>query len=662
MPPTVEINVHESTSAGCAHKTVPDDIVISGFSGRFPESSTVEEFKENLFNGIDMVTDEPRRWPNGLYDLPDRMGKIKDIDLENIDDHFFNVNQKQAECMDPQMRMLLEATHEAIIDAGFNPQELRGSRTGVYIGISRSETEEYWCADADRVNGYGLTGCTRAMFANRISFTFDFKGPSYAIDALCSSSLYGLSRAFADIKNGHCDSAIVAGAGLILKPTISLQFKRLGMLSSDGKCKAFDKTGDGFGRSEACVVMFVQKSSQARRIYSTILNVRTNSDGHKEQGINFPDGKMQACLIRETCNEINLNPAEVDYVEAHGIGAKIDDTQEVGAITEVFCSDRNAPLLIGSVKSNMGHSDAAAGLCSVAKVLLAMENGCIPRNLHFKTPNPEIRGLIDNRVKIVERNTLWNGGIVAINSFGFGGANGHVILKSNQKPKSVEHTDTMPRLTVVSGRTSEAVSLLLDEIDKHKIDVEYLSLINDIHTENIPLHNYRGYSVVGASKTIREVNELNDGNRPIWYIYSGMGSQWASMGKDLMALEVFRNSINRCADVLRAEGIDLVEILTTSTESTFDSVLNSFVAIIAVEIGLTDVLTHLKIRPNGIVGHSVGELGAAYADGCFTLEQTILVAYRRGCSLLEANLKQGMMAAIGLSWEETKVMCELAPF
>lgn len=214
---------------------IQDDVCITGFSGRLPESSNIEEFKKNLFDGVDMVNDDPRRWSAGLYDLPKRTGKIKHDDLKNLDAQFFKLHQKQAEAMDPQLRMLLECTYEAIIDGGVNPQDIRGSRTGVYVGVSNSDSEEFWCRDPDVVNGYGLTGCARSMFANRLSFTFDFKGPSYAVDTACSSSLFAMDHAFRDIKSGRCDAAIVAGVGLIFKPTMSLQFKRLNMLSPDGE-------------------------------------------------------------------------------------------------------------------------------------------------------------------------------------------------------------------------------------------------------------------------------------------------------------------------------------------------------------------------------------------------------------------------------------------
>lgn len=301
------------------------EVVISGLSGRFPESSNVEEFKENLYNGIDMITDETdRRWSKGLFNMPDRFGKIKDENLEHFDHQYFNLHKKQAECMDPQIRIVLEATHEAIIDAGFNPRELRGSRTSVYIGASTSDATQYWCYDPDRCNGYGVIGCARSMLANRVSYNFDFLGPSYTIDSACSSSLYALAQAFQDIKYGRCDSAVVGGANLILNPAMSLQNKQLGLLSKDGKCKTFDESGDGYVRSEGIVVLFLQKASFARRIYSTILNVRTNNDGSKSSSITTPSGEKQSRLIRETYEDIGLSPNGVLYVEAHGTGTKVN--------------------------------------------------------------------------------------------------------------------------------------------------------------------------------------------------------------------------------------------------------------------------------------------------------------------------------------------------
>jgi fatty acid synthase len=530
---------------------IAEDVVITGISGRLPESDNIEEFKQQLFDGVDLVTDDERRWPSGLYSLPARTGKLKD--LSRFDATFFGVHAKQAHVMDPQLRMLLELTFEAIVDAGLNPNEIRGSRTGVFIGVSDSESSEFWTRDPEQINGYGLTGCCRAMFPNRISYTFDFTGPSYAVDTACSSSLVAFQQAVVAIKSGQCDSAIVGGVNLILKPTSSLQFHRLGMLSAQGMCKAFDASGSGYVRSEGAVVVYLQKASVANRVYATILGAKTNTDGYKDLGVTYPSGAMQNQLIRETYAEFGVDPLDVSYVEAHGTGTKVGDPQEVNSIADFFCKNRKEPLLIGSVKSNMGHAEPASGLCSLAKIVIAMEAGMIPANLHFKNPNKDIPALNDGKLKVISKNEPWKGGIVAINSFGFGGANAHVILKSNPKPKTSWPVDSMPRVIGVSGRSQEAVNVFLDNVEEHKHDEEFLALVDQIHKSNINGHTYRGYSVF-SDNPCREVSEVSNEKRPIWFIFSGMGSQWPGMAKELMELEIFRNSIKRSAEILKPHG------------------------------------------------------------------------------------------------------------
>lgn len=647
--------VREPTIINGSPYSLDDDIVISGFSGRLPESSNIEEFKKNLFDGIDMVNDDERRWPSGLHGLPTRSGKIKDV--KSFDATFFGVHAKQADVMDPQLRMLLETTHEAIVDAGINPLDLKGSKTGVFVGVSSSESDEYWTSEPERVNGYGLTGCCRAMFPNRISYTFDFNGPSFALDTACSSSLIAMHQAIAAMRAGDCDAAIVGGCNLLLKPTSSLQFHRLNMLSSDGACKAFDVDGKGYVRSEAVVTILLQKSKNARRVYATVVNSKTNTDGSKVQGITFPNGDMQNQLMRELYAESGINPADVVYVEAHGTGTKVGDPQEVNSIANLFCKDRKTPLLLGSVKSNMGHSEPASGLCSLAKILIAMEAGILPPNLYFNEPNPDIPALLDGSIKVVNKPTPWKGGLVGINSFGFGGANAHVVLRSHTKPKLSPVLDSkVPKIITVSGCTEEAVNTLLAKGKDYENDDEFISLIHDIHSNNITGHMYRGYHVLG-NVNIQEVGLYNGEKRPIWYVFSGMGSQWAGMGRELLSIDTFQRSIRRCADALKPVGVDLLNLLLNGTAETFENVVNSFVSIAAIQVALVDLLSLLGIHPDGIVGHSVGELGCAYADGTFTPEQTVLAAYWRGTSILESNLPPGGMAAIGLSWEEVKKLC-----
>nr|QMX41630.1 fatty acid synthase FAS2 [Dioryctria abietella] len=639
-----------------------DDIVMTGMSGRLPESDSIEEFATNLFEHVDMVTADDRRWPTGLHGLPDRNGKLKD--LAHFDATFFGVHAKQAHLMDPQLRLLLELTHEAIVDAGLNPAELRGSRTGVYVGVSNSETDEMWTLDPDKINGYALTGCCRAMFPNRISYTFDLKGPSYAIDTACSSSMFALSQAVAAIRAGHCDAAVVAGANLCLKPGNSLNFHRLSMLSPEGRCAAFDAEGRGYVRSEATVAVLLQKRADARRVYATVRGARMNTDGNKEQGITFPAGAMQRQLAEETFAEARLRPQDVAYVEAHGTGTKVGDPQEVNAIADLFCKDRKTPLLLGSVKSNMGHSEPASGLCSIAKVLIAMERGVIPANLHFKSPNPDIAALNDGRIKVVDTNTPWDGGLVAINSFGFGGANAHIILESERsKRPRVKNSGSVPRVVLASGRTEEAVQALLSLAAQHRDDAELHALMDAVHAQNIPGHSFRGYSVL-TDKPVEEILETEGSEkRPVWFVFSGMGSQWAGMARELMRLPVFAATVQRAAAALKPHGVDLVNILTAAPDAAFEDVINSFVSIAAVQVALVDVLRAVGIKPDGIVGHSVGELGCAYADETLTAEQAVLAAYWRGRSIKDAKLAPGAMAAVGLTWEQCEQRCppEIVP-
>ncbi|XP_012150604.1 fatty acid synthase 1 [Megachile rotundata] len=632
--------------------TTDDDIVISGISGRFPESSDVDEFRKNLFDGVDMVTDDERRWTSGIYGLPKRSGKLKDI--SSFDATFFGVHAKQAHVMDPQLRILLETTYEAIVDAGYNPNDLRGSKVGVFIGVSSSESDEYWSYDPEQVNGYALTGCCRAMFSNRISYTFDFTGPSFALDTACSSSLYAMHQAVALIRAGECEAAIVGGCNILLKPTASLQFHRLSMLSADGTCRAFDADGKGYVRSEAIGVIFLQKSKDARRVYATVVHSKTNIDGNKIQGITFPSGVMQNKLMREVYSESGINPADVVYVEAHGTGTKVGDPQEINSIAKLFCKGRKTPLLLGSVKSNMGHAEPASGICSLVKLLIAMETGVIPGNLHFKTPNRDIAALNDGRIQVIDKNTPWKGGLTAVNSFGFGGANAHVVLRSNPKPKLSPVLDSkLPKLVTVSGRTEEAVEVLLQKVKEHEKDDELIALLHDTYANNVSGHLYRGYSVLGNVNS-QEINAFSGEKRPIWYAFSGMGSQWPGMGRELLGIETFQRSLQRCADALKPEGIDLMYLIQHGTAETFSNVVHSFVSIAAIQVALVDVLSHLGVQPDGIIGHSVGELGCAYADGTFTPEQTVLAAYWRGRKILDSKLEPGAMAAVGLTWEEAK--------
>ncbi|NXF89098.1 FAS synthase, partial [Eubucco bourcierii] len=632
-----------------------EDVVIAGIAGKLPESENLQEFWENLMNGVDMVTEDDRRWKPGIYGLPRRNGKLKD--LSKFDASFFGVHPKQAHTMDPQLRILLEVSYEAILDGGFDPSTLRGTDTGVWVGNSGSEAGEALSQDPEELLGYSMTGCQRAMVPNRISYFYDFKGPSIAIDTACSSSLVALENAYKAIRNGQCSAALVGGVNILLKPNTSVQFMKLGMLSPDGACKAFDASGNGYCRSEAAVAIFLTKKSMAKRIYATIVNAGTNTDGFKEQGVTFPSGDMQQQLVVSLYKECGVKPEEVEYVEAHGTGTKVGDPQEVNGIANFFCQNRKKPLLIGSVKSNMGHPEPASGLSALAKVILSLEHGVWAPNIHFNTPNADIPALHDGTLEVVCKPIPVKGGLSSINSFGFGGANAHVILRPNEKKRKPLEPLTTPRLVQVCGRTPEAVETLIQESRKHAGCSAYLSLLNEISSIPVSSMPYRGYTLVGSESDIREIQQVQASGRPLWYICSGMGTQWKDMGVSLMKLDLFRQSILRSDEALKSTGIKVSELLLHADENTFDDTVNAFIGLAAIQIAQIDLLKAAGLQPDGIVGHSVGEVACGYADESLSHEEAILAAYWRGKCVKEGKLPAGGMAAVGLTWEECKQSC-----
>ncbi|XP_028912877.2 LOW QUALITY PROTEIN: fatty acid synthase [Ornithorhynchus anatinus] len=632
-----------------------EEVVIAGMAGKLPESENLQEFWDNLIGGVDMVTDDDRRWKAGLYGLPKRSGKLKELSASTAS--FFGVHSKQAHTMDPQLRILLEVTYEAIVDGGINPSTLRGSNAGVWIGVSGSETSEALSRDPESLLGYSMVGCQRAMMANRLSYFFDLKGPSIALDTACSSSLLALANAFRAIRVGDCDAAIVGGINLMLKPTTSVQFMKLGMLSPEGTCKSFDSEGNGYCRSEAVVAVFLTKRSLAKRVYATVINAGTNTDGFKEQGVTFPSGDVQERLVSSLYKASGISPDAVEYVEAHGTGTKVGDPQEVNGIVQAFCKSRREPLLIGSTKSNMGHPEPASGLAGLVKVLLSLEHGVWAPNLHFRHPNPEIPALTDGRLKVVAEPTPVRGGLVGINSFGFGGSNVHVILRPHGPRGRPPAPPSPPRLLQVSGRTAEAAQALLDRGRGLGEDRTFVSMLNDIALVPAAAMPFRGYAVLGGESQAAEVKQAPSGEPPLWFICSGMGTQWRGMGLSLMRLEIFRNSILRSDEAVKPLGLKVSELLLSTDEKTFDDIVHAFVSLTAIQIAQIDMLMAMGLKADGIIGHSLGEVACGYADGSLTQEEAVLAAYWRGQCIKEANFPAGSMAAVGLTWAECKKRC-----
>ncbi|XP_055326066.1 fatty acid synthase-like [Sitodiplosis mosellana] len=648
-----------------------DEIVITGVSGKFPNAENVAEFAKKLYNKVDLVTALGERWPNYDPEIPSRMGIINDI--EKFDATFFGVPYKQTHCMDPQGRLLIETAYEAILDAGVCPKSIRGSKTGVFIGACFNESERAFFYDPTHITlgGLGISGCSRAMLANRVSYCLGLTGPSFMMDTACSSSMYALDVAFSAIRSGECDAALVGGSNLLLHPYTTLQFARLGVIAKDGYCRPFDEKASGYTRSEGICVIYLQRARDAKRIYANLIYSKANCDGYKIEGITYPSGEMQEALLAEFYDDLQLDPTTVGYVEAHSTGTFVGDPEECKALDNIFCRGRTEPLLVGSIKSNIGHTESTSGACSITKAIIAFEHGKVPPNLNFEQIRSSIPALTEKRMIVCSETTPLNGDKIAINSFGFGGANAHALLSMNPKNKinGGAPLDNIPRLVNWAGRTEEAVNAMLNTLESQPLDAEYIGLLHSAQAEEVQGYLHRGYTILSKDSngdisknalSLSRAMKRVDGNKlPVVWLFSGMGSQWPMMGKALMVFPQFRETVQLCHRVLKPFGVDLMSVITSDDPKTFDHIVNSFIGISCIQIGLVNILRLLDVKMDYCIGHSVGELGVAYADGTLTAEQTILAAYSRGVVSVETKVIEGSMAAVGLGYE--KVVHMLPP-
>ncbi|XP_067207291.1 fatty acid synthase-like [Linepithema humile] len=636
-----------------------DEIVISGIAGRFPGSDNIKQLQENLFNKINLLKANHSRWNIEHSDLPTRMGTINNV--EKFDADFFDISFKQANIIDPMIRMLLEHTYEAIIDAGINPKQLRGKNTAVIIGSCYLESQETLLYKNFQIDDGTITGCAKYAAANILSHSFHLKGPSYTVDSACSSGLYAIAVAYECIMSGQCEDAVVGAISLCLHPGPHMQFFRLGVLSSDGYCRPFDAAASGYSRSETVSVVYLQKAKNAKRIYAICKQIKLNNDGYKEEGITFPSSHMQSALLTEFYNECKVPPSDLDYIEAHGTATRVGDPEEINAIRNVLCQNRKTPLMIGSVKSNLGHAEPASGFTQIAKVIIAFETGFVPPNINFTSPRNDIDALMDGTIRVLTEAMPLKNGYIAMNSFGFGGSNVHFLLKWNPKKKvnNGAPIDDLPRLVALSGRTEESVKLFLNNVANHPIDVEYIRLLHDIHTDDIDGHSWRGYIILDSRQknSIQKVQNCKNKKRPICYIFSALELQWPEMGKELLKFHAFANTVKMCDAILKPYDINVTNILMKMDAKLNKNALHTFVGIIAIQIGLVDLLTSIEIIPDYIIGHFAGELGCAYADGCLTIEQTILSAYFIGLACVKEKLVHSFTAVVNFDYKSLKSIC-----
>ncbi|KAJ8030342.1 Fatty acid synthase [Holothuria leucospilota] len=625
-------------------------------SGRLPESDDLQEFWDHLMNKDNLVRRNIKKWDSEFLKLPVRSGMLKNV--STFDASFFGMLPAEVNTTDPQLRILLEVAYEAIVDGGFNPRELKGSNTGVYIGSSYAEANIIFCGGSRAGGGSAFTGSVPAFLANRLSYYFDLKGPSYTLDAACASGLLVLEIAFQDVLNGKCDYALVGAVTINLRPQMAAALGELQVLSLDGTSKTFDKSADGYGRAEGIVALFITRESLCRRAYGHLVHSATNHCGFIEQGISFPSLEAQSELLRQVLSETGIPPDEVEYIEAHGTGTETGDPIEANAIHRVFCQNRTKdnPLLIGSVKTNMGHSECASGLVNILKVLMIMSKGVIPPQIHFHDPKPSIIGLMDGSLKVVTEPTKYLGGPIGVNSFGFGGVNVTAIVKP-YNVKTQNYPCTIPKILISSGRSKEGVAKNLQYVAANMTDGAFHFLANQVADCPVESMPYRGFKIQMDRNDFEYVTKVKQTcSRPVWFIFTGMGSQWPGMGKDLMVLETFRKSIEKCHRSLEAvdKDVKLLDLIMNGTKEKVNETMAAFVTTTSIQVALVNCLKDLGIHPDGMIGHSMGETACAFADELMTEEQTILACYWRARCVLDSNPPPGCMASVGLGWSEVK--------
>jgi acyl transferase domain-containing protein/thioesterase domain-containing protein/acyl carrier protein len=661
-----------------------EPLAIIGIGCRFPGGASPESFWNMLCAGTDAIREVPSdRWSIAAhYDpAPGRAGKslskwggfIENID--RFDSGFFGISAREADSIDPQQRLLLEASWEAFEDGGQTLEELRSSNTGVFVGIS---TTDYAAMQIDRdghnmTDVYTATGSACSIAANRISYCFDLRGPSIAIDTACSSALTACHVACQSLWHGDCSMAVVAGVNALLNQDNYIAFSRMSMLSPDGRCKAFDASANGFVRAEGVGAVVLKPLSNAQaegdRIYAVIRGTAANQDG-RTNGITLPSQQAQAVLIRQACQAANILPGEISYVEAHGTGTAVGDPIEAAALGSVLCEGRRHPCLIGSVKTNIGHLEAASGIASLIKAALILKYRTVPPSLHFKNPNPNINfeklklRVVHQLEKLPQRS---RGLFAGINSFGFGGANAHVILEAapGQSLKKGSPAGKHFLLLPISAHSHEA----LDGAAR-----QYRALLweNNAHAEALcgvaatrRSHLAHRLCLVGRSREdflagldnylAGEINpavvagEAATNVAPV-FVFSGQGSQWWGMGRELLREErVFREKFEQCDKLFREFGNWSVmeELSNGERSSRLRQTEIAQTAVFSLQIALAALWQSWGVKPSAVVGHSVGEVAAAHTAGIFTLREAARLTFHRGRSMKSAP-ETGRMLAAGL--------------
>ncbi|KAG8158411.1 hypothetical protein KVR01_011533 [Diaporthe batatas] len=626
-------------------------------------------------------------------------GYFLDEDVRKFDNEMFGLNNLEATYMDPQQRKLLEVTYECLENAGLSMEAVMGSDTAVYVGNFTVDYQTMQTRDPDYLHRYSATGSGTAIMSNRISHVFDLRGPSFTLDTACSSSIYGLHNAVIALKNGDCEAAIVAGANLITSVEQHLGTMKGGVLSPTSTCHTFDASADGYGRAEAVNAIYIKPLSRALRdgdhIRAVIRGTAVNSNG-RTNGITQPSATMQAAVIRKAYANAGLRMDETDYVECHGTGTAVGDPIEVEGIGKAFAREGDSPLMIGAVKTNIGHSEAASGLSAIIKAVLAFEEEMIPPTYGVTKLNPKLNLDLYN-LQVVNELSKWPRLLrrASINSFGYGGANAHVILEapesyvsgleghmpgpgtpssSSESASNVSSDSGNTFVLPVTAKSQWSLNKRIEQITQYVKEhpANTLPALANTLAKHRSHHHYRACISVsknGDQELVTEVFKSEEKPEvsppPFAFVFTGQGAQYAEMGRELLLNNAaFRASIQRLDLVLQdlpeqdEDGVGsrpswtLEQTLLDPPETTMiNDVTRSQPICTAVQVALVDLLSDWNVMPKAVVGHSSGEIAAAYAAGWLSAAQAIKVAYFRGQAVGRLQSKGGMLAA-GLAEEE----------
>jgi phthiocerol/phenolphthiocerol synthesis type-I polyketide synthase C len=668
-------------------------IAIIGIACRFPGGvEGPDDFWQLLCDERDAVTAVPAsRFGTAFYQHPSKREPGKSYtfaagvldDVAGFDAAFFGVSPREATQMDPQQRLLLELAWEAFEDSGVAPAAMRGRDCGVFVGIGGMDYGNRTMDDLNSFDPYSATGNALSIASNRVSYLFDLRGPSMSIDTACSSSIVALHQAVQALQTGETEMALAGGVNLLMHPFSFVSFAKASMLSPRGRCRAFDATGDGYVRAEGGAFVLLKPLDRAvadgDTIHAVIAGSGVNSDGHSHGGISVPTAEMQAALLRTVYQRAGIDPHTLAYLEAHGTGTAVGDPIEARALIDAVSGGRPAtdPLLIGSVKTNIGHLETASGMAGLLKAILCLKHRAVPRSLHFDTPNPAI-DFQGGRLRVVDRLTRIEPRghtplAIGVNSFGFGGTNAHVVLTEAMRTggrdmSCAPQVDAPLQPLVLTARSSGALAgLAARYLARLQAGTDWAALAATAARRRQWLEHR---AVIAPSSLdegcaalvvlmepmdralptcVARGQAVEAGSR-VAFVYAGNGSQWVGMGKQLYAQDpVFRAAMDEVDELWRADGsASLVCAISEGVSAEWLAATeNAQPLLFAMQVGITRVLAARGVGFDATVGHSVGEIAAAWASGALSLAEAVrVIRIRSGAQALTRGT--GRMAAAGI--------------